>query len=64
MAKKTNYKDALEEIEGIIQQIENGEPDIDELAVLVKRATLLIKECKQKLKHTEDDLAQTLEDME
>lgn len=65
MSKQNNrYKDSLEEIEGIIQKIESGEPDVDELSELVKRAATLIKECKQKLKSTEDELNQTLEDME
>lgn len=61
--KKTTYKSALEELEGIIKTIEAGEPDVDELGVLVKRAAILIQECKQKLKNTEEDLAQTLEDI-
>ncbi|UII30927.1 exodeoxyribonuclease VII small subunit [Fulvivirga ulvae] len=65
MAKKeTRYRDSLEEIEKIIHQIESGETDIDELSVLVKRAATLIKDCKSKLKSTEDDLNQTLNDME
>lgn len=65
MAKQElSYKESLEEIEKIIHQIESGETDIDELSVLVKRAATLIKDCKSKLKSTEDDLNQTLSDME
>ncbi|GAA0894068.1 exodeoxyribonuclease VII small subunit [Fulvivirga kasyanovii] len=65
MAKQElSYKESLEEIEKIIHQIESGETDIDELSVLVKRAATLIKDCKSKLKSTEDDLNQTLNDME
>ena len=63
MSKKS-YKDSLDEIETIIQQIESGETDIDELSKLVKRAASLIKVCKQKLKSTEAELNETLEDMD
>ncbi|MBL6448944.1 exodeoxyribonuclease VII small subunit [Fulvivirga sp. 29W222] len=65
MAKKeTSYKDSLEEIEKIILQIESGETDVDELSALVKKAATLIKSCKQKLKNTEDDLNQALDDID
>lgn len=59
-----SYKASLDEIEDIIHKIESGEPDIDELSALVKRAALLIKECKKKLRSTEEDLSQTLEELE
>ncbi|MBL3655944.1 exodeoxyribonuclease VII small subunit [Fulvivirga sediminis] len=62
--KKLSYKNAVEEIESIVDKIENGEPDVDELAELVKRAAGLIKECKVKLKGTEDSLSETLEELE
>ncbi len=64
MSKKISYKDALKELEGIIQQIENDEPDIDELGELVKKAASLIKQCKTKLKGTEQKLNDTLEELE
>ena len=54
--KKLNYKQALEEIEQIVNKIENEEPDIDELSTMVKRAAELIKSCKAKLKDTGADL--------
>ncbi|ELR71486.1 hypothetical protein C900_02549 [Fulvivirga imtechensis AK7] len=62
--KYVTYKESLEEIENIIQKIESGEPDIDELSALVKRAATLIKECKKKLRRTEEDLSQTLGELE
>lgn len=65
MAKKTNsYKQSLEEIESIIDQIENGEPDIDKLTDMVKRAATLIKDCKQNLRKTQEDLDKTLGQLE
>ena len=59
--KRISYKDALAELENILQQIENNEPDVDELAGLVKRATELLAICKSKLKNTEIELNQALD---
>lgn len=63
-AKKTTYKKSLEEIDSIIDQIENRDPDIDELSDMVKRAAGLIKECKQNLRKTQEDLDKTLGELE
>lgn len=62
--KKFNYKNALEEIESIVQKIENEEPDVDELSTLVKRAAELIKQCKSKLKSTGEELEDIIQDIE
>lgn len=57
MAKKTfNYKEAMAQIEEIAHKIEHEEPDIDELSALIKTAVDLIGQCKQKLRKTEEDL--------
>ena len=58
--KKLTYKEAVTEIESILLKIENGEPDVDELAVLAKRASFLIKLCRTKLQSTEDDIKKIL----
>ena len=54
--QKISYSDAVNEIEEILNQIENGELDVDELTEKVKRVTSLIKICKSKLKSTEEEL--------
>jgi len=65
MAEKTfQYKKALEEIEKIVLQIENGDADIDELARLVKRAAELIKQCKSRLRETGSDLEKIISDLD
>ncbi len=57
MVKKTfNYKEAMAQIENIAHKIEHEEPDIDELSALIKTAVDLIGQCKQKLRKTEEDL--------
>ncbi|MBN2776393.1 MAG: exodeoxyribonuclease VII small subunit [Bacteroidales bacterium] len=65
MAKKNfTYKEALEELENILEEIETGEPDLDNLSEKVKRATLLIKECKTRLRQTSEEIDSILDDWE
>ncbi len=57
MEEKTfNYKESMARIEDISHKIEHEEPDIDELSALIKTAVDLIGQCKQKLRKTEEDL--------
>jgi exodeoxyribonuclease VII small subunit len=64
MTKKTiSYKDALLRIEEIVDIIENQQPDIDDLSNLVKEASELIKSCKLKLKNTESELNDSLDNL-
>lgn len=53
------YKQAIEEIEKIVNEIESGELDLDDLLKKVDYATTLILFCKEKLKNAEI----TLEDV-
>ncbi len=62
--KKFNYKEALEEIEAIVQKIENEEIEVDELSLMVKKAADLIKLCKLKLKDTGSELEEIIEKLE
>jgi exodeoxyribonuclease VII small subunit len=56
MKQKMTYTDAVREIEEILRQIEEGEPDVDQLTEKVKRVTTLIKFCKAKLKSAEEEI--------
>ncbi len=64
MSKKLSYSSALEELENIIQDIENEEINIDDLSIKVKRASVLLKFCKEKLRTTESDIQAILGNME
>ncbi|MCD6179158.1 MAG: exodeoxyribonuclease VII small subunit [Bacteroidales bacterium] len=64
MSKKLTYSIALEELENIIQEIENEEISIDDLSIKVKRASTLLKFCKEKLRSTEDDINTILGEIE
>ena len=61
MAKQqVKYSDAISEIEEILEQIEAGELDVDELTGKVKRATQLIQLCKLKLREADEDIQRIL----
>ena len=51
-----NYKEAKAELDSIIEDIENGDVDIDALSTKIKRAGELIQFCQQKLKKTEESI--------
>lgn len=59
-----NYSAAYEELQNIINEMEQGNIGIDELSVKVKRAAELINYCKKKLKNTEMDVAEILNQLE
>jgi exodeoxyribonuclease VII small subunit len=64
MSEKINYTAAFEELQQIVRDMEDGEITVDELSLKVKRATELIKICKQKLTSTEEDVNQILKELE
>lgn len=59
---KISYSEAIAEIEEILSKIEQGELDVDELTRNVKRVTALLKLCRQKLRHTEEEIKKILEE--
>jgi len=62
MAKEElTYKAAISEIEKILAKIEEGELDVDELTMNVKRVSELLKTCKNKLQKTESEVTKILE---
>lgn len=58
--EKINYKQAKEELENIIIEIESGNVDIDTLTTKIKRAGELILYCKNKLIETEESVENIL----
>jgi exodeoxyribonuclease VII small subunit len=61
--EKINYEEAYQELVEIVQRIESGEISIDELSDKVKRASVLLKYCKEKLHNTEKDIDGILQDI-
>ena len=63
MEKKISYTEAISELESIVTEIEQGEITVDTLSEKVKRASELIKICKDKLTSTEEDVNKILGDL-
>jgi len=61
--EKLTYDLAKKELEAIVSAIESGEMDVDLLTDKVKRASLLISFCKEKLTKTEKELQKILDDI-
>lgn len=64
MKKLPGYKEAVEEIESIVTEIEGETVDVDELAKKVKRAIFLIKLCRDRLRKTDDDVKNILKELD
>lgn len=63
MKKTESYESALQELKTIVSDIENDSVSVDELTKKVKRASELIKFCKNILTKTETDVNSALDDM-
>ena len=63
MKTKLSYEESMLELESIVSGIETDQVSIDELSTKVKRATELIKICKEKLYKTEEDIQKVLTDL-
>jgi exodeoxyribonuclease VII small subunit len=59
---KISYSDAVEEIESILEKIESGSLDVDELTAKVNRVSELLKICREKLHKTESQIDKILKE--
>jgi exodeoxyribonuclease VII small subunit len=60
---KKNYSESIEELEGLLSQLENNEIPMEELAVIVKKATDLIHHCQTQLFETDTEIQKFLENI-
>ena len=60
MPKEQKYEAAMRQLEDIAAKMENGELDIDSLSEQLKTAQELIKQCKDKLTKTDEDIRKIL----
>jgi len=58
------YKEAFAELQLIVNELEKGEIEIDDLSIKVKRAGELFKLCKESLIATEGDVNQILKELD
>ncbi|GAA2988093.1 exodeoxyribonuclease VII small subunit [Prevotella corporis] len=59
--KNIKYEEAVKQLETIVDKMENGDLDIDSMTEELKKAKTLIKLCKNKLKHTDEEIRKLLE---
>ena len=63
MNDEITYTAAFEELKEIVNQLENDSISVDELAEKMKRATELMKICKDKLTKTEEEINKTISEL-
>lgn len=59
--KDYTYTQAMQRLEAILAQLEEGSSNVDTLADLVKEAAELVKFCRTKLRKTEDEVQNAFE---
>ncbi|MHA6280256.1 exodeoxyribonuclease VII small subunit [Salinimicrobium sp. CAU 1759] len=64
MGTKITYTEAFDELQQIVTDLESAEISIDELDARVKRASALLKICREKLYKTEQNVLETLKTLE
>lgn len=60
---KPKYSQAIAELEEILRKMQAEDCDIDNLAAYAKRSIELLKYCREKLTHTDEELKAALKDL-
>ncbi|MFO8053673.1 MAG: exodeoxyribonuclease VII small subunit [Bacteroidales bacterium] len=63
MSDEITYTEAYEELKTIVTEMENSEIPVDQLDVKIKRASELLKICKDKLHKTEKNVQKVLDEI-
>lgn len=63
MNEEITYTEAHRELQEIVSEMENASISIDELDSKIKRASILLKICKDKLFKTEENVKEILEEI-
>jgi exodeoxyribonuclease VII small subunit len=64
MDETIGYADAMAELDGILDELERDDLDVDVLAERVKRASELIKFCRTRIARAQDDVDKIVVDLE
>lgn len=62
MPSKIKYETAMQQLETIAQRMESGELDIDSLSEQLKTAQQLVKQCRERLTKTDEEIKKILAD--
>ena len=63
-APALSFREAMEELEGILERIEGEEIDIDRLAEELRRAAQLLDLCRGKIRKAEVEVTQIVQSLE
>jgi exodeoxyribonuclease VII small subunit len=63
MNKELKYTEAFEELQSIVNDMEDSKISVDELDSKIKRASELLKICKDKLFKTEENIQKILDEI-
>lgn len=55
-----SYRDAVNELDAILREMQSDNCDIDKLSAMTRRATELISECRNRLTATDEELRNIL----
>ena len=59
-----SFREAMDELEGILERIEGEEIDIDQLATELRRAAQLLDICRGKIRKAEVEVTQIVQSLE
>lgn len=59
--EKFNYSDSIKRLEKIIEQIDSGELEIDQLGDKLKEVNHLIEKCQEKLTKVDDEVKKIMQ---
>ena len=62
-SKAPRYAEAMEELEGILEELESESIEVDELTLKVKRASVLIQLCRERLSSTRLEIEQVVAEL-
>jgi len=62
--KMIKYSEAVEELDGILSELESESVDVDDMAVKVKKAVELIKLCRERIEKTEFEVTKIVKEFE
>jgi exodeoxyribonuclease VII small subunit len=63
-APALSFREAMDELEGILERIEREETDIDRLGEELRRAALLLDVCRGKIRKAEVEVTQIVQSLE
>lgn len=61
MTEKMSYTEAIKSLEAIVNEVDSGEIELDQLTDKLKEANKLIAKCQKKLTQTEEEVKKILQ---